>query len=80
MKILTIAEVAEMLGVSDEHVRGLIDDGELPSFSISRGKRKHSRILAEDVTAFVRRRKAKEKQPEPVLKPVGRLERAGGSW
>lgn len=80
MQTLTVSEVAEMLRVSAEQVRQLVDDGELPSFSIGRGKRKHSRILAEDVTAFVRRRKAKEKQPEPVLKPVGRLERAGGSW
>jgi excisionase family DNA binding protein len=80
MQILTIDQVAESLQMSGEQVRQLIKSGELPGFSIGIGKRKHYRIEAADVAAFVKRRKQAEKQVDPRLVRGGRLEAAGGSW
>jgi excisionase family DNA binding protein len=53
MTVVTIADAAKDLAVSEDTVRRFIANGDLPAYRL--GRRGHIRIRAEDVAAVLRR-------------------------
>jgi len=57
--LIGIGDTAELLAVSTDTIRRLIQDRELPAMRCGRGKRKgHLRIRRDAVLAFIQRREA----------------------
>ena len=70
IKLLTIAEVAELLGCSSANVYRLIDTGELPVITV--GQSRGYRIDRRDIEEFLNRRKTRnvrDKAPAPTPRP-----------
>ena len=59
-KLLTVAEVAEYLSVSDQTVRRWIKQNELPAFKLNR----ELRVRESDLEAFLESRKAQGGEEE----------------
>jgi excisionase family DNA binding protein len=55
-RMLTVAEVAERLRVTDQHVLDLIDEGQLQAINIGGANRKFWRIPVEAWNDFLGRR------------------------
>lgn len=55
MSLLSIYEVAEILGICPRTVREHISAGRLPAFKVGPGRTSPIRIKAEDVEALLRR-------------------------
>jgi len=73
MKLLTVANVAEILSISKSLVYGLVDKGEMPYIAV--GQSKAIRFAPEDIEAFIRSRKvqnegSKPNAPRPRLKHI----------
>ena len=66
--VLTVADVAGRLAVSEATVLGWLAAGELPGVDVSRGKgpRRRWRVLPDDFAAFVERRR---NRPAPARGP-----------
>lgn len=71
MKLLTIAEAAEMLAASKSLVYELIERGDLPYVPV--GTSKAYRIDLQDLAAFIERRKVQNEGRKPVATPRPRL-------
>ena len=56
-EVYTVAEVAERLKVDEQHVRDLIDEGEMAAVNIGNGKRKRWRVAREELERFKERRR-----------------------
>ena len=70
LKLLTISEVAVVLGCSAANVYRLIDTGELPVIAV--GKSRGYRIDRRDIDEFINRRKTRnvgEKSHTPIPRP-----------
>jgi excisionase family DNA binding protein len=52
-RMLCVAEVAERLDISTQHVFDLIDEGHLQALNVGGGERRHWRIPVEAYAAFV---------------------------
>lgn len=73
--LLSLKEVAEMLGCSEENVRGLVKTGQLPHVNV--GVRNCLRVLRADLEFFIESRR-KQNQPDvppaaPKTNSVGTL-------
>lgn len=73
MKLMTVADVAEILSVSESLVYELLKQGELPYVPV--GTSKAYRFDPEDITSYIRRRKVqnegrKPTAPRPRLKHI----------
>ncbi len=55
--VYSVPEAAEMLGCSDDHVYRLISKGALRRVDIKVGTRSKTRILHDDLVAFLNSRK-----------------------
>lgn len=72
--MLTIAEVAERLKVSDSCVRRLVDAGDIPSIRVGLG-RGRIRVTEEDLDLYLNcNRIAGKKKPTQPLEPRRSLE------
>ena len=58
-EFLSVKEVAELLGVSSDHVQGLIRQGELIAYRVGA---KAYRIKQEDLDSFLEERKTKKEE------------------
>lgn len=56
IKLLTLDQVAERLGVSKRHVYRLIELGELASINIAAGARTRQRVADDELGRFIARR------------------------
>lgn len=70
-RLLTIKEVAQLLGCSEANVYALKTVGELPFVQI--GIRKGYRIDSRDLDLFIERRKTQSEVPAPRKGPIPRL-------
>ncbi|MCA9092041.1 MAG: helix-turn-helix domain-containing protein [Planctomycetaceae bacterium] len=70
-RLLTIKEVAQLLGCSEANIYALKTAGELPFVQV--GIRKGYRIDSRDLDAFIERRKTTSEVPSPRKVPVPRL-------
>jgi len=70
-RLLTIKEVAQLLGCSEANIYALKTAGELPFVQV--GIRKGYRIDSRDLDAFIERRKTKSEVLPPRKVPVPRL-------
>ena len=57
-KMLTVAQISEITGLSDRYIRLLIESGKLPAFRL--GEQRGVRIKAEDFKNFIDSRKIQE--------------------
>ena len=55
-EVLTVGEVAERLKVDEQHVRDLIEEGEMAGVNIGTGRRKRWRVAREEFERFKKRR------------------------
>ena len=57
-RLLSFKEAGNWIGVSEDTIEGLVDDGELPAVEVGRGKKKRRRrIDPDDLDTFIQRRK-----------------------
>lgn len=65
-KLLTTAEVAEILAISNKSVLDLVHAGELPFIPIGTGSiRPRMRFERRDIDDFIKRRKTRRMSPAP---------------
>ena len=61
-QLLTVKKAAALLGVSEDHLRALIDEGEIPYINIARDKkRRRIRLEVQEIRAFKERRRGQDK-------------------
>lgn len=71
-EVLNVSQAAEMLGVSKETVRKLIEAGDIAAANVGTpGKRRSFRILHSELLKFLRSRQVKV----PAIPPAKRLPR-----